>query len=118
MPIISHDKLSESIQSLIEKERLYLQPNLKTEDLAKRLGTNRNYIYQAINVKMGTSFTKYINQKRIEYAAQLIEKKPKALLTDISYQSGFTSVSAFYRNFRFFKGCSPSEYQLRQQQIS
>ena len=115
---INQSKLSESIQKLIEEERLYLQPNLKTDDLAKRLYTNKNYIYQAINVKMGLSFTKYINQKRIEYAAHLIEENPKALLTDVSNQSGFTSVSAFYRNFKAFKGCSPSTYQLMQQETT
>ena len=115
---INQSKLSESIQKLIEEERLYLQPNLKTDDLAKRLYTNKNYIYQAINVKMGLSFTKYINQKRIEYAAHLIEENPKALLTDVSNQSGFTSVSAFYRNFKAFKGCSPSAYQLMQQETT
>lgn len=117
-PDINQSKLSESIQRLIDEERLYLQPNLKTDDLAKRLFTNKNYIYQAINIHMGLSFTQYINQKRIEYAAQLIEENPKALLTDISSKSGFTSVSAFYRNFKAFKGCSPSAYQLKQQEAT
>lgn len=111
---ISENKLSEAIQQLIEGEKLYLQPNLKTDDLAKRLNTNRNYVYQAINVQMGLSFTKYINQKRIEYATKLIEENPGASLTDISLKSGFSSTSAFYRNFKAFKGCSPSEYQLQQ----
>ncbi len=108
---ISQDKLADSIQRLVNEESLYLQPNLKIDDLAKRLNTNRNYIYQAINVGMGLSFTTYINQKRIEYAKHLIEENPKALLTEISLKSGFTSTSAFYRNFKTFIGCSPSKFQ-------
>jgi len=108
--LISENKLSETIQYLVEDEKLYLQPNLKIDDLAKRLNTNRNYVYQAINVQMGLSFTTYINQKRIEYAVQQMEENPKALLTDIAQKSGFTSTSAFYRNFKTFIGCSPKEY--------
>lgn len=107
---ISQDKLSDSIKRLVVEERLYLQPNLKLDDLAKRLNTNRNYVYQAINIKMGVSFTYYINQKRIEYAVQQMEENPKALLTDIAQKSGFTSTSAFYRNFKTLIGCSPKEY--------
>ena len=109
--LINENKFSEAIQHLVEEEKLYLQPNLKIDDLAKRLNTNRNYVYQAINVGMGLSFTTYINQKRIEYAKHLIEENPKALLTEISLKSGFTSTSAFYRNFKTFIGCSPSKYQ-------
>ena len=60
---------------------------------------------------MGVSFTYYINQKRIEYAVQQMEENPKALLTEVSLKSGFTSTSAFYRNFKTFIGCSPSKYQ-------
>ena len=108
--LINENKFSEAIQHLVEEEKLYLQPNLKIDDLAKRLNTNRNYVYQAINVGMGLSFTTYINQKRIEYAKHLIEENPKALLTDIAQKSGFTSTSAFYRNFKTLIGCSPKEY--------
>ena len=108
---ISENKLSEAIKHLVDGEKLFLLPNLKIDDLAKRLNTNRNYVYQAINVGMGLSFTTYINQRRIEYAKHLIEENPKALLTEISLKSGFTSTSAFYRNFKTFIGCSPSKYQ-------
>lgn len=108
--LINENKFSEAIQHLVEEEKLYLQPNLKIDDLAKRLNTNRNYVYQAINVGMGLSFTTYINQKRIEYAKHLIEENPKALLTEISLKSGFTSTSAFYRNFKNLIGCSPKDY--------
>ena len=108
--LINENKFSEAIQHLVEEEKLYLQPNLKIDDLAKRLNTNRNYVYQAINIKMGVSFTYYINQKRIEYAVQQMEENPKALLTDIAQKSGFTSTSAFYRNFKTLIGCSPKEY--------
>ena len=104
--------LSENLRRLVEAEHIYLQPNLKLEDLAKHLNTNRAYIYNVINTDMGMSFSEYINRKRIEHATRLIEQNPNLLLADIATMSGFSSISAFYRNFKLYKHCSPSEYQL------
>ena len=105
--------ISEGLRQLMEEERFYLQPNLKLEDVARRLNTNRAYIYNVINVENGVSFSEFINRRRIEYAAQQIRQAPKALLADVATMSGFSSWSAFYRNFKQFMGCTPSEYQQR-----
>ena len=105
--------LSENLRQLVETERIYLQPNLKLEDLAMRLNTNRAYIYNVINGDMGMSFSEYINRKRIDYAVRLIDQNPNTLLADVAAMSGFSSTSAFYRNFKTYKHCSPSEYQLK-----
>ena len=107
----AQSELKDRVIRLVEQERLYLQPNLKISDLAERLNTNRNYIYNAVNVELGISFSELINQKRIEFAAAQIRRDPKKLLADIAIISGFTSTSAFYRNFKQFKHCTPSQYQ-------
>ncbi len=109
------DKLAEGIRNLMDKDKLFLQPNLKISDLANRLNTNRSYIYQAINTRMGVTFSEYVNKKRIDYAAQLIESNPEMHLTNVADKSGFTSQSSFYRNFKQYKGKSPSEYQKKQE---
>ena len=114
LPLNANDGLANEIRRLMEEERLYLQPNLKINDLAMRLNTNRNYIYNAINGKMGISFSEFVNQKRIEYAVQLMEKNPDMYLTEIAHKSGFSSDSSFYRNFKIIMGCTPSEYQKKQ----
>ena len=107
------DIMASEIRKLMDEKRLFLQPNLKINDLAKMLNTNRNYIYNAINRGIGLSFAEYVNKKRIEYAVQLIDKDREALLTDVATKSGFASPSAFYRNFKLYMDCSPSDYQKR-----
>ena len=104
-------ELRERIEQLMEKEQLYRHPNLKIVDLVQRLGTNRNYVYIAINHEMGVSFTEYVNRMRIEYATMLINQHPGKSLTEVAEQAGFSSASSFYRNFRQFKGMGPREYQ-------
>ena len=101
-------ELVEKIRKLVSDEKLFLYPNLKVSDLATRLNSNRNYIYHAINVEMGTSFSDYINGLRVDYASQLLEERPELSINDIMIKSGFTSSSAFYRNFKKFKGITPT----------
>ena len=108
-PIIS--ELQKRIEQLMEEEQLFRQPNLKIVDLVQKLGTNRSYIYQAINREMGLSFAEYINRMRIEYASQLILQHPDMPVSTIGEQAGFNSSTSFYRNFKQYKGMGPKEYQ-------
>ena len=108
-PIIS--ELQKRIEQLMEEEQLFRQPNLKIVDLVQKLGTNRSYIYQAINREMGLSFAEYINRMRIEYASQLILQHPDIPVSTIGEQAGFNSSTSFYRNFKQYKGMGPKEYQ-------
>lgn len=102
-------ELLEGIKKLVNDEKLFLYPNLKVSDLATRLHSNRNYIYHAINVEMGVSFSDYINGLRVDYAARLLEANPDLSINDVMTRSGFTSSSAFYRNFKKFKGITPTK---------
>lgn len=109
----AYSELLEKIRKLMSEEKLYLYPNLKVSDLARLLNSNRNYIYNAINVEMGISFSDYINSQRIDYASHLLEANPKLSINDVMFKSGFTSASAFYRNFKKFKGITPTARRTR-----
>jgi AraC-like DNA-binding protein len=97
-----YSELLERIIKLVNDEKLFLYPNLKVSDLAKQLNSNRNYIYHAINVEMGMSFSDYINGLRVDYASRLLEERSELSINDVMTKSGFTSSSAFYRNFKKF----------------
>ena len=105
-------ELLEGVKKLVNDEKLFLYPNLKVSDLATRLHSNRNYIYHAINVEMGVSFSDYINGLRVDYAARLLEANPDLSINDVMIKSGFTSSSAFYRYFKKFKGITPTEKRV------
>jgi len=97
------DVLAERILKVVAEEQLYLQPNLKINDLATRLHTNRNYIYNAINGEMGLSFSDFINSLRINHAKRLFREHPDMSVADVILASGYTSASSFYRNYRKFR---------------
>ncbi len=101
------------IEKVMEEEKIYLQPNLKLQDLVRYVQSNRNYVYNAINKEMGVSFNEYVNRLRVEYSERLLTQHPNISLSEIAEKSGFTSTASFYRNFKMFTGKSPKEYQQK-----
>jgi len=103
--------LRERIDDLMRNQKMYLQPQLKLNDLVRALNSNRNYVYQAINVDMNMSFSEYVNRMRIDYAKELIRTYPSTSFSEIAEKSGFSSSISFYRNFKLYVHCSPQNYR-------
>ena len=103
--------LREQIEHLMNVEQVYLQPNLRISDLTKRLGSNRNYIYEAVNKEMGMSFSEYVNRRRVLHSQQLMKQNPDMLLGEVAVKSGFSSSVSFYRAFKKYVGCAPKEWK-------
>ena len=101
--ILPQESLTERINQLMKEKQIFLQPNLKLENLAQLLQTNRTYVYQAINQQMGMTFNEFINRQRVIYAQELMEKHPELSMNDIALRSGFASLSSFYRNLKKYK---------------
>lgn len=101
-----------SLNELLEKEKLFIDPALNREELAKRLSTNRTYLVDAIRT-YGDNKTvrEYLNDYRLKHAASLLAQSCKLSIEQICYDSGFASRSVFYRLFRESYGMSPAEYR-------
>ena len=106
----ANEQLIHRIINLIEDERLYLNSDLKTTDIAQRLGIHRNYVSSCINSQKGCSFAQLINGYRIEYAKQLMKEHPDKKLSAIFADAGFANETSFYRTFKAVTGMSPSEW--------
>ncbi|MBQ9170917.1 MAG: helix-turn-helix domain-containing protein [Bacteroidaceae bacterium] len=106
-------QLQRDVLRAMDEEKLYLQPNIKISDLALHLGSNRNYIWRAVNVGLGISFSELVNRRRIDHFILLVKQNELRDMDDTWQKCGFTSASAFYRNFKLYKGCSPAEYFSR-----
>ena len=92
--------MTERIIALVENDKIYLQPDLKLDDVAQIMHTNRTYIYQAVNQQMGISFNEFINRYRIAHAKRLMASDPTLSMNDVALHSGFASLSSFYRNMK------------------
>ena len=66
------NELMERICRYMDEQQPYLSSELKVQDVADALGSNRTYISNCIKNPRGCSFTQFVNTYRVEYAQQLL----------------------------------------------
>lgn len=105
-------ELHQRLQVLMEKEKLFTEPELTLTDLAKRLDIHPNYLSQIINEIEGINFYDYVNALRVEEFKRLVVllENQKYTLLAIAFECGFNSKSVFNRFFKKATDLSPSEY--------
>jgi len=111
--------LKESLLRIMEKEKPYLNNELRLDSLADLLNISRNQTSQIINEQFNLSFFDFINRYRVEDATQLlIEPQEENLnITNIAYSVGFNNRASFYKAFRKFTNKTPSDF-LNHQMVS
>lgn len=107
--------LMQRINDVMEREKSYLDSNLKLSDVAASLGTNRNTISNCINSQLGYSFSQFVNSYRINHAQTLMRTKPDMKISEVWSSSGFTTESSFFRTFKAVTGMTPSEWKQKKQ---
>jgi AraC-like DNA-binding protein len=104
------EELMERICQLMDDEQLYLRSDLKLQDVAVRLSTNSSYISECINSVRSQSFSLFINTYRIRHAQELLRKQPDIKTATLAEESGFSTETTFFRNFKIVTGMTPREW--------
>jgi AraC-like DNA-binding protein len=98
--------------SILENEKLYLNPELVLQDLADRMHTSSKILSQVINQRSGLNFFDFINSYRCEEVKSIMaDADPKVTILEIMYQAGFNSKSSFNKEFKKLNGVTPTEYR-------
>ena len=103
--------LMTQMSSLIKEQELFRRKNLRISDVASELATNKTYVSAILNSMSGEKFTSMITRHRIEYAQRLMREHPDMLLDDVADESGFSSRTSFFRNFKALTGMTPQEWK-------
>lgn len=104
-------ELSQRLKVLMEQEKLYRDPNLKLETLARRLSINKHLLSQLLNDNLKKSFNQFVNEYRIESACELLSNDKPYSIEAIGYEVGFHSRSSFFSAFKKMKGTTPSRFK-------
>lgn len=106
--------LYSELREIIEKQKLYLNPELNLQMVIKLLGTNKKYLYEAISSNTDNNFRNFINRYRIDQAKKLIEEsireKTNSNLSELFNFCGFNNSTSFFRTFKSMTGLTPKEY--------
>ena len=112
------DKIHQELNSLMQKEKRYTDPELTLAQLSKELNIHANSLSQVINSVEQKNFYDFVNAQRIEEFKKIVSspENQKFTLLSLAFECGFNSKTSFNRNFKKHTGISPTEY-IKQQNI-
>lgn len=102
------------LDALMRDRRLYHDPNLSLDRLARRMGLPARSLSAAINRSRGQNVSQYVNAHRVADACHLLTGT-KTPVTRILLDVGFQTKSNFNREFLRIEGVSPSAWRRRAQ---
>ena len=108
------NNLTQRLTEIMQREKLYKNPNLKLPDVAKKLGILPHRLSQLLNDNLGKSFALLVNEYRVKEAQQQLLTNDAFTLEAIGYECGFNSKSSFYATFKKLTGTTPAKYKNQQ----
>jgi tetratricopeptide (TPR) repeat protein len=110
---VKNVNLFQQLVQLYESEKLYLDPKLKLEYLAKRLNVAPRVLTSSIKSNGYSGFNVFTNTFRVNEVKRRFEdpKYANFKLEVIASESGFGSKQTFYTAFEEFTGVNPGYYR-------
>ncbi|MCI8852493.1 MAG: AraC family transcriptional regulator [Lachnospiraceae bacterium] len=108
--IAQQKEYMEKFLSICDYIEAHCSEDLTLDAVSDLYGFSKFYFSRLFKQFTKVSFYKYVNQKRIAKAAELLIE-PKRPITDIALSCGFSSLSSFIRMFKIIKGCTPTEFR-------
>lgn len=98
------------IRNMLVYLDLNFRDPIQITDLAKKFGYNKDYLSRVFNSTLNCGFKYYLNLLRARNAANLILNSDMSI-SDIAYESGFTSQRTFNRSFKELYHVTPMEFK-------
>jgi AraC-like DNA-binding protein/ligand-binding sensor protein len=86
------------------------QDRLPLSSVAKACGASMFHFCKLFHQATGLKFSDYVARSRIE-AARVLLCDRRRRMSEVAYEAGFQSMTAFHRAFRRIVGQSPTEYR-------
>lgn len=106
------------LETIMQREKLYLNPELTLSDLAEKLHTHNSWISYVINTGFRKNFNDFVNAYRVADFQQKINDPQLShyTLLALAFECGFNSKSTFNRAVKKATGQLPSTFGTKAQQ--
>jgi AraC-like DNA-binding protein len=100
------------------REEIFVDASLNLTHLAKRLNKQPYLVSRVINDQFQKTFPELLLHHRIKKAEELLVSALNKTYTieGIAYESGFSTLSAFYTAFKKETGMTPTQYRKQSEQ--
>lgn len=105
-------RLFRKLENLMRTEKPFVNPNLKSAELASMCGTTAHALSFLFNQYLHKSYYDYVNEYRVEEFKRLVANTDTSrfTLTAMSQMCGFSSRASFFRHFKNLVGVTPADY--------
>ncbi len=108
--------VSRGVLGMVEKEiRENYASNITLRSLSEKYYVNSAYLGQLFRKKYGQSFKDYLNNYRMEQAADALLRTDKKIV-QIAEDVGYHDLDYFTNRFIQVKGCTPARFRKKMQQ--
>jgi len=110
-------ELKELLRYIMEVDKLFMNNELKVEDVCEIAKVNRATLIEAIQESGWSGFNEYVNNYRVEEMKRLLihpEKKHYSL-DYLHKEAGFGSKQSFYKNFKEIVKMTPAKWREKHQ---
>lgn len=99
-----------NVRYIVNYLHIHFREPVSLLSLSREVHLTPNYIGEIFKKEVGVSFTDYVQRLRLNYATNLLASSDLSV-AEISFKSGFHSVSYFIKSFRTVTGKTPLEYR-------
>ncbi len=106
-------RLNLKLLKVMREQKIYSDPNLNLQKLAKMVDSNSKYLSKFINQEYNVNVSQFINEYRIKEAQNLLKNPQNSIYTMeyLAELTGYNSKSSFYNAFKKITGMTPTEFK-------
>jgi len=102
-------RLIQEIERYVDE---HIEEHVSIRDLVQTFAFSPNYLRHLYKKETGENISDYIQRKRLERAAELLQD-PKIKVYEVAERLQYSTITLFNRQFRDTYGMSPSDYRKR-----
>lgn len=116
-PTTRLEGLSNTVREMMEREKLYLDPELRVKTVADKINCSSTELSACLSQVLNIGFYDFVNAFRLEEVKRRLSDPDNNAFTvaAIAYDCGFKSKSTFNEFFKKNTGCTPREFKLQAQ---
>lgn len=106
------NNIKNDLKEAMEREKLYLDPDLTLNKLALKLALRKELVSKVINQGFSLNFYRFVNQYRVDEFKRIVqlESYKNFSYLGLAYESGFKSKATFYKAFKEVTNTTPTNY--------
>ena len=104
-------RILKNLEFQLDTEKVFKDNLISLERLSKLLNTNKHALSQVINENKQQTFFELISYYRIKEAKVLLTKENDLKVSEVAFDVGYNSLSAFNAAFKRSTGLTPKQYR-------